>query len=338
MNKKFLGGGIFIVAILLEWGAISATEPGQNAAVQAKKVAVKPIAPTHGVFFIGGDKHGKVDIFDKLGKAIASVKVDYTINDGFAVGDVNGDKIDEILIAGDSSGRMDVFNQAGAKLGSGDVHYTIYDGFAVGDVNGDGKDEILVAGDDSGRIDIFAWTGSAAQALRSFNGRFTRYDGFCCGDVNKDGKDEIVIVGDVTRRCDIYDYMGGVVNSFEADVPVKAGDIQGDIQIKIGVGDVNGDSVPEIIYQECWHSDVGTRNCHSKVWTPAGQLLNLSIGNFSANDQLAVGDVNGDGSTEVIIAGDKTGNIEVFNGQGRQIMSFVGNFTKNDGFAVARHR
>ncbi|WP_309728129.1 hypothetical protein, partial [Chamaesiphon sp. OTE_75_metabat_556] len=68
--------------------------------------------------FISGDVNGAVDIFNQLGTPIRSFAANYTIDDGFAVGDVDGDGRDEILIAGDVNGAVDIFNQFGTPIRS----------------------------------------------------------------------------------------------------------------------------------------------------------------------------------------------------------------------------
>jgi len=293
-----------------------------------------------GRFFVAGDDSGLVNIFNREGTVLLSFNGNYTPRDGFAVGDVNGDGMDEILIAGDDSGRVDVFNQAGDRISWFKGGYTVDDGFAIGDVNGDGVDEILIAGDDSGRIDLFNWKGEVVRP--PFNARFTKNDAFCCGDVNSDGKDEILVFGDSSGRLDVFDFAGGKLASHETGM----GETDPDAipYAAMGVGDVNRDGAREVIVafevgekRRSWCTTLFSRGTGTNILSATGALMG-PVGNFTQKDGFAVGDVNDDGFAEVVVAGDRTGAVEVFNGEGRQIMSFVAKYTKNDGFAVARHR
>jgi hypothetical protein len=298
------------------------------------KAAVAQPSSARGKYFIAGDDSGKVDIFNKDGQVMRSFNGHFTINDGFAVGDVNGDGVDEILIAGDGKGRVDIFNQKGDPIGSFDGKFTINDGFAVGDVNGDRKDEILIAGDTKGNVDIFNMEGTL---LRSFNAGFTKNDGIAAGDSDGDGKEEIVICGDDTGQIDIYTFEGGRIRRFNRKE--RFGGMAAEYyRLGLGVGDVNGDGGVELVITEYWYLQGSGSYGSLYLITPTGTYLKDQAFNFTTNDELGVGDVNEDGRCEIVVAGDKTRNIQVFNDRGDLISSFVGNFTKNDGFAVARHR
>src|SRR5262249_55790373 len=135
----------------------------------------------------------RVDVFDanfsttKFGANVGSFDGDYTLHDGFALGDVNGDGISEILIAGDEGHQVDIFdgnydgNSFGVRLASFNGDYTLNDGFAVGDTNADGNAEVLVAGDVSHRVDVFNADFASpqfSQRTNFFDGNFTENDGF----------------------------------------------------------------------------------------------------------------------------------------------------------------
>lgn len=290
-------------------------------------------------FFVAGDSGGMVDIFDAQGRKIKSFDGNYTSNDGFAVGDVNGDNKDEILIAGDSSGVVDIFDQEGNKLGSFDGDYTINDGFAVGDVNGDNKDEILIAGDSSGRLDIFGWTGRNGNKIKSFNVRYTINDGFGVGDVDGDGREEILVYGETHCFVDIFDFEGGR-RRFRTEF--NAPDNTSIPYTAISAADVDGDGSCEIVvaFAVGKRQDRGASAYFGKtgihIYSPEGRKIR-EFSSYTEYDGFSVADINGDGAAEIVIAGDSTGAIEVFNKNGEQILSFIGNFTKNDGFAVSKH-
>ena len=98
---------------------------------------------------------GDVHIFNSNGTKLRTLpksRVNFTEGDGFAVGDVTGDGIAEIVLAGDVSHVVDIFDQFGNKVRPSfrsafgdDPRAVVTDAFAVGDVNGDLRAEILVA-------------------------------------------------------------------------------------------------------------------------------------------------------------------------------------------------
>lgn len=286
-------------------------------------------------FYVAGDKNGFIDIFDQTGSKIRSFHGNFTQRDGFDVGDINGDGTDEIVIAGDVSGHVDIFTLDGEKSHSFDGDFTKNDGFGVGDLNGDGMDEIVIAGDVSGRVDIFNQTG---EKIRAFNAYFTEDDGFGLGDVDNDGKDEILILGDKGGRVDIFNFMGGKIFSFPTEFKI---DSKAEVPyISIGAGDVNGDGKCEIVVgfgvgEKYSQKYFGYGNQVS-IYRLSGERIERWPG-FTQRDKLRVGDVDGDGVADIAIAGDAHKTIEIYDFHGNLVMSFIGDYTKNDGFALGKH-
>ncbi|NWG12890.1 MAG: hypothetical protein HXY20_05065 [Acidobacteria bacterium] len=315
-------------------------EKADSQARPAGKATAKPAvaSQSRATFFVAGDRTGVVDIFDQSGTKIRSFQARYTTGDGFGVGDVNGDGADEIIIAGDVHGRVNVYSQKGERISQFDGRFSKNDGFAIGDVNGDRRDEIIIAGDKSGVIDIFTWQG---QKIRSFNGRFTKNDAFAAGDVDGDGIDEILIHGDRHGHVNAFNIAGGKVASFDTKL---SSDFDESRDSGIGAGDVTGDRVPDIIVAfEIGGGGTGLMKTDFDikkicVFDVSGKLLSCGTGEFTMGDTLRVGDVNGDGVAEIVKAGDKFRSVTVFDGSQRQLMTFIAGYTKNDGFAIARHR
>ena len=296
-----VASSVVVMASLPESGAVEASHDPGGAPI-----------------FVGGDVTGVVDVFSHDGLHLDDWDGNFTLADGFAAGDVNGDGADEVIIGGDVTGTVDVFDQTGFKLTSFDGDYTLADGFASGDVNGDGVDEILVAGDVTGTIDIFDVSGTK---LNSFDGDFTLSDGFAVGDVTGGGPDEILVAGDVTGTIDIFDFNGNKLNSFDGDFTISDG---------FAVGDVIAGGSDEILV-------AGDVTGVVDIFDFNGNKLASFDGNYTISDGFAVGDVGGDGIDDIVISGDVTGVIDVFNAAGTKTDSFDGNFTINDGLAIGRN-
>jgi hypothetical protein len=168
-----------------------------------------------GSYFLAGDKHGKVDIFDTAAKKIQSFDGNFTRRDGFAVGDVNGDGLEEIVIAHDGNHMIRVFTQQGAVIYSFNGNFTSGDRLATGDIDGDGKDEIIIAGDKHGVVDIFSQDGSKKG---SFQAGFSSNDALTVDDIVSDFRAEVIIHGDKHGAIDIFNGTGEKIGSFKSGI------------------------------------------------------------------------------------------------------------------------
>ena len=135
--------------------------------------------------------------------------------DAFALGDLDGDGTDELIIAEDADGDIRLYRIGWGEYDSFASAYTRYDGFATGDVDDDGDDEIIVAhnaGSAAGRLYVYEGDGTLVDDLSV---TFTDWDCVALGDVLGDGRvnghmltdggrDEIVTISDDDDHVRIY--------------------------------------------------------------------------------------------------------------------------------------
>jgi hypothetical protein len=117
-----------------------------------------------------------------------------------AVGDVNGDGVDEIITGAGAGGgpHVKVFDAAGNTLSS---FFAFNGGFfgglsvAAGDVNGDGKADIIVGAGKGARPQVKVFSGADQSLLESFMAYSPSFKGgltVAAGDFNGDGRADIV--------------------------------------------------------------------------------------------------------------------------------------------------
>jgi hypothetical protein len=271
--------------------------------------------------------------------------------DAIAVGDVNGDGNPDLLVADQCGNAEDpdtCLGTVGVLLGNGDgtfqdaVTYSA-GGFgatsvAVGDVNGDGKLDLMV-------VVLCPGSGSCASSLvgvllgngdGTFRPAVTYGSGgqdggsVVIGDVNGDGKPDLL----VANLCAIGD--GSCANGGAAGVLLGKGDgtfrmatayASGGLNANaVAVADVNGDGNLDLLMSNYC---VSSENCNGAVGVLAGNgdgtfqaVLIYGPGGQNA-DAVAVGDVNGDGNPDLLIATQcasysncETGGVGVLLGRG----------------------
>ena len=238
-----------------------------------------------------------------------------------AVGDVNGDRILDIIVTnvcvriGDcSSGGVAVL------LGNGDGTFQSAqtyasgsfgaDGVALSDVNGNGTLDVLVSnycsGDcyRSGSVGVLLGNGDGtlqvSQNYASDNG-----NAIAVGDVNQDGRPDVILPtycghGDACMRKGVQMLLGGSGGIFRSAQTFYSG---GKSATSIAVQDVSRDGKLDLIVSN--YCDNGNTGCRFGV---IGVLLGNGDGTFQRAPQyasgsshalaIAIGDVNGDGKAD----------------------------------------
>lgn len=169
-----------------------------------------------------------------------------------AVGDLNGDAIDEIVASSGEGGipEINILNYQGTKVAEPFLAFPInFRGgvsLSCGDINRDRKEEIIIG---SGRgvepiIKVFNIEGKQEPIeLRPFNSEYRYGIEVAAGDVEGDGRDEIsVCQSSKGSRCKIYRYDNRktILNQWSAYKDVDYG-------VNLAMADVNNDGKDEVI-------------------------------------------------------------------------------------------
>ncbi|TSC95867.1 MAG: FG-GAP repeat-containing protein [Parcubacteria group bacterium Athens1014_10] len=222
-----------------------------------------------------------------------------------AVGDLEGDGVDEIITGSGPGGtpHIQIFNGKGERLTPG---FWALDGkfkggvfVAGGDINGDGKDEIIVTAGKGGGAQVMAYDKDGKVLLNFFAyDQYTFRGGISVSkaDLNGDGVDEIVTVPEVgTTHIQTFTGDGKKINpgfyafnqNFKGGGSVAGGDINGDgkDEFVVGVG-INGGSQIRIL-NEKGESLKDDFTAYEK--------------DFIGGVNVGAGDLDGDGKFEILI-------------------------------------
>lgn len=221
-----------------------------------------------------------------------------------AAGDVDGDHVPDIVTgaAGGGGPHVKVFSGAnGAELASFFAYDAGFSGgvrVAAGDVNGDGRADIITGTGSGSAAHVKVFDGSNLNVLQSFLPFSTQYTGgvhVAAGDVNGDGRADLV-VGTESGSSNVSLFNGlnlDPMGSFVAFAGSTAG-------ITVAAGDLNGDGRADIVAG----SGPGAQG-HVKVFdgnNGFSVLRDFSPFAHTAGVRVAVGDVTGDGSYELLTA------------------------------------
>jgi hypothetical protein len=240
-----------------------------------------------------------------------------------AVADVNGDGKPDLFVANECADSS-CDGSVGVLLGNGDgtfrVAVTYSSGgvyglsVAVADVNGDGKSDLLVA-NGCANLDLCGREGGVAVLLGNGDGTFRAATKYLSGgaypyslkvaDLNGDAKLDVVAANSWSGTVGVL--LGKGDGTFQPAVTYGSGDIGNVVQISsVGVTDVNGDGRPDLLLTTQSMGANGNNGGAVSV------LLGKGDGTFDAAVEyasggyqtlgVAVGDVNGDGKPDLLIA------------------------------------
>ncbi|MGE4426196.1 MAG: FG-GAP repeat domain-containing protein [Solirubrobacteraceae bacterium] len=216
------------------------------------------------------------------------------------VGDVDDDGRPDIIVGGSSPRGLTVALQQPdgtfLALPTAPVPGAQIDDIEVGDVDGDGANEIVAADATGGRVVIASVTGLSVvvDAMVSVSGFPT---GIAVDDIDGDGKDEVAVARWSAALASIVEHDGGAYvlrpDSYPTD-PAGPG--------MVDIADFDGDGRPDIV--------VGAGG--GNLWTRVHVLHQQADGGFVRTDHpfgssipawdMAVGDIDGDGNPDVVLA------------------------------------
>ena len=261
-----------------------------------------------------------------------TAKVDFTTPAGpysSVIADIDGDGKSDLIVSDYTANTISIFRNTGSSgsITSGSfankVDFNTGNnpfGIAVGDIDGDGKLDIVVANYGSGTVSVFrntATSGSITTSSLASKVDFTAGSNpsfIAIGDIDGDGKPDIAVTNNSSSTVSLFQNTGTsgsiTTSTFAAKVDFSTGSSPNGISI----GDIDMDGKPDLIIANYLSNTISIyRNISifgSITTSSLATRVDFSTG--SRPNCLALGDIDGDGKTDICVTNYTSNTVSVF--------------------------
>lgn len=250
---------------------------------------------------------GKVAVLLGNGDGTFGARTDYSAGSypcAVAIGDLSGDAKPDLAVVNELS------NTASVLLGNGDGTFAAKNDYAtftkprsvaIADLNADGKQDLAVA-TYYGRVSVLLGNGDGTLGAKSDVPTTDGAGSVAVGDLNADG------VPDLALGCDggIAVLLGAGNGTLGASSHYPGGG-----NYSVAIGDLNGDGKPDLAGTKS-SSNVGVLVGNGDG--TFGTTLTFGTGNYPVS--IAVGDQDGNGTSDLAVANWESNTVSLLRGNG----------------------
>lgn len=182
----------------------------------------------------------------------------------------------------------------------------------AGDLDGDGKPELVTVNNQSNSISVFYNTSTAGAISFTAKTDYTTYsspDGIALQDLNGDGKPDIIVANSSPQSVSVFINTGTPGNlSFAPQAIFFTGSQSPN---KIAISDLDGDGKPDVAIAGVANTVTLLRNTTSGGVISFALPINM-VNESSGTIDISIGDLDGDGKPDIILANSTNNAVSVF--------------------------
>ena len=182
---------------------------------------------------------------------------------------------------------------------------------AVGDFNGDGKEDLAVANYGSNTLSILLGNGNGTFQTQQTLATGSGPGPVVVGDFNGDGKEDLAVVNEASNTVSVF--LGNGNGTFQAQQTFATGTSPS----SVAVGDFNGDGKLDLAVANYSSETLSVLlNTTTVGATTASFATQQTYATGALPASIAVGDFNGDGKTDLVVANETSETVSVLLGNG----------------------
>ena len=273
-------------------------------------------------------------------------KVDFTAGDqpwAMAIGDLDGDGKPDMAVANrvDNTVLLYLNTSSSGSISSGSfgtpssisVGSGAPRGVDIYDIDGDGSKDLIVSNFDTNTLSVYRNTSSTGSISFASNVDLSATSGpwgMAFGDVDGDGKPDIAVANRGTTKISVFrntSSVGSISFASKSDVTTGSG------PFNVALGDLDGDGKLDMVTGNRNDNDMSVHRNTSSV----GSISFASKVDFTTAGNpafAAIGDVDGDGKAEVLIANSGSSSISVYHNTASSGSISSGSFASKVDFSV----